>query len=194
MAEKKYAKCVVEMPDPLMRRPLFEGKVANFSELGTENYPESRLWFHSVIVYAPGAGMGCGDDWERTRPDGTVDKIKASRHRHPHDETFLFLGTDPHNPWDLGGEVEVWLGLGEDEEMYRFTKSTMVYVPANTWHNPVWYRKVERPFIEVVVALSDSYYTEDGGTDRYLEKSQDYPPSFVKEYGSILKQFGGPGE
>jgi mannose-6-phosphate isomerase-like protein (cupin superfamily) len=192
--EKKYAKCVVEIKDPSFQRGLFEGKVTNIFELGTKNYPDSKLWMHSCIAYAPGAGYGCGDDWEKNKPDGTVEKIKASRHRHPHDEVFLFLGTDPHNPWDLGGEVEMWLGLGEDEEMYRFTRSTMIYVPANTWHAPMWFRKVDRPFILVVIGLFTAYYTEGGGTARYLEKSQVYPPSFVEEYGSILKQFGGPGE
>ncbi|MCC6596433.1 MAG: hypothetical protein IT477_08015 [Rhodanobacteraceae bacterium] len=191
MAERKYAHCVVEIPDPQMDRPLFNGKVTNFFELGTENFPGSKVWMHAALVYAPGAGYGCGDDWQRTRPDGSIEKIKASRHRHPNDEVFLFMGTDPKDPWDLGGEVEFWIGLGADEECYRFTKSTMVYMPANTWHNPHWFTKVTRPFMEVVVLVSDVYYSDKG---RYLEKSQDYPPAFVQSHGHILSQFGGPGK
>ncbi|UCG65715.1 MAG: hypothetical protein JSW12_01280 [Deltaproteobacteria bacterium] len=191
MAKGKYAKCVIEVKDPRMKRDLFEGKVTNVLEFGTENFEKSAVWFHSCIVYAPGAGYGAGDIWERIRPSGEKEVIHASRHKHPADEVFMFLGTDPQHPDDLGGEVEFWLGKGEDEERYRFTKSTIVYVPGNTWHNPQWFREVHRPFIEVVILVLPEYASSE---KRYIEKTQEYPPAFEKEYGHILKEYRGTTE
>jgi mannose-6-phosphate isomerase-like protein (cupin superfamily) len=69
---------------------------------------------------------------------------------HTADEIFLFFGTDPDNPTDLGGEVEFWLGLGEDAEKYIITKPSCIYVPAGLVHAPIVFRNVRRPFIEVI--------------------------------------------
>ncbi|MEM2321033.1 MAG: hypothetical protein QXS79_04030 [Candidatus Bathyarchaeia archaeon] len=69
---------------------------------------------------------------------------------HTADEIFLFFGTDPENPTDLGGEVEFWLGLGEEAEKYIITKPSCIYVPAGLVHAPIVFRNVRRPFIEVI--------------------------------------------
>jgi mannose-6-phosphate isomerase-like protein (cupin superfamily) len=69
---------------------------------------------------------------------------------HTADEIFLFFGTDPDNPTDLGGEVEFWLGLGEDAEKYIITKPSCIYVPAGLVHAPIVWRNVRRPFIEII--------------------------------------------
>ncbi|MEM2104466.1 MAG: hypothetical protein QW717_06215 [Candidatus Bathyarchaeia archaeon] len=69
---------------------------------------------------------------------------------HTADEIFLFFGTDPDNPTDLGGEVEFWLGQGEDAEKYVFNKPTCIYVPAGLIHGPIVFRNVRRPFVEIL--------------------------------------------
>ncbi|MEM2320399.1 MAG: hypothetical protein QXS79_00720 [Candidatus Bathyarchaeia archaeon] len=69
---------------------------------------------------------------------------------HTADEIFLFIGTDPENPLDLGGEVEFWLGCGEDAEKYIITKPTCIHIPAGLVHAPIVFRNVRRPFIEVI--------------------------------------------
>lgn len=69
---------------------------------------------------------------------------------HTADEIFLFFGTDPDNPTDLGGEVEFWLGLGDDAEKYLITKPSCIYVPAGLVHAPIVFRNVRKPFIEVI--------------------------------------------
>jgi len=69
---------------------------------------------------------------------------------HTADEIFLFFGTDPENPSDLGGEVEMWLGQGEDAEKYIITKPTCIHIPAGLVHAPLVFRNVRRPFIEVL--------------------------------------------
>lgn len=71
---------------------------------------------------------------------------------HTHDEIFVFAGTNPDDLTDLGGEVEFWLGLGEEAEKLTITKSSFVWVPAGLVHCPVVYTKVDRPFLQIVIA------------------------------------------
>ena len=51
------------------------------------------------------------------------------------------MGSDPDNPHDLGGEIEIWL----DDERYIITKSTIVVAPKNLAHCPLIIRRVDRP-------------------------------------------------
>jgi hypothetical protein len=39
-------------------------------------------------------------------------------HVHPHDEIIGFIGTNPGDPTDLGGEAELWI----DDEKYTITE------------------------------------------------------------------------
>jgi hypothetical protein len=70
---------------------------------------------------------------------------------HTFDEIFMFVGTNPQDPLDLGGEVEFWMGAGEDAEKYIFDQSTYIYIPAGMVHCPIECTKFVRPFIEFVV-------------------------------------------
>jgi len=69
---------------------------------------------------------------------------------HTSDEIFIFAGTDPDDITDLGGEVEFWLGAGEEAEKLTITKSSFVWVPAGLVHCPIVYRRVDRPFMQFV--------------------------------------------
>jgi hypothetical protein len=62
-------------------------------------------------------------------------------HTHDFDEYLGFIGTNPDDPFDLCGEVELWL----DDEKYRITETSMVFVPAGVSHCPVYFRRVDRP-------------------------------------------------
>lgn len=187
MSEKKYQKNVIEAMEQRVIRPLFDGKVSPVFEFDKSCYTDSEIWMHSSIIYAPGAGMGCGDQWDRVLPDGSIEPHVASRHRHNADEIFIFHGTDPQNPFELGGEVKFWLGRGEDEEEFTITKPTVVYIPADTWHNPNWYARVDRPFIELVVMVSKE--NTEFSNKRYLEKTHEYPKSFLEQFGEDVKPF-----
>ena len=70
---------------------------------------------------------------------------------HTYDEAFVFFGTNPKDPLDLGGEIEFWLGAGEHAEKWVINRSTYVYVPAGLVHCPMDCVKFERPFIEFVM-------------------------------------------
>jgi hypothetical protein len=65
-------------------------------------------------------------------------------HNHDFNEYLVFLGTNPDDPYDLDGEVEIWLG---DEEKHVITKSSTVFVPKGLYHTPIHFKKVNRPII-----------------------------------------------
>ena len=75
-------------------------------------------------------------------------------HSHEFDEIFVFLGTNRDDPNDLGGEVEFWLGEGEDTEKYTFNTSTCIFVPKGLVHLPMIFKNVQRPFLLVTVGVN----------------------------------------
>lgn len=74
-------------------------------------------------------------------------------HKHPCDEIFWFLGTNPDNPDDLGGEVEFWMGEREDAEVIKLNTSGVIFTPKDTLHLPVFFKNVKRPLLWVIIAL-----------------------------------------
>ena len=75
-------------------------------------------------------------------------------HSHEFDEVFVFLGGNSEDPDDLGGEVDFWLGEGEDTEKYTFTTSTSIFVPRGLVHLPMIFKNVKRPFLLVTVGIN----------------------------------------
>lgn len=69
-----------------------------------------------------------------------------------HDHLFCFLGTDPNNPSDLGGEVEFWLGEGDEIDKVVVDTPSAIYVPEGLAMFPMIWRNVRRPIIMCVVA------------------------------------------
>jgi hypothetical protein len=69
-----------------------------------------------------------------------------------HDHLFCFLGTNPDNPADLGGEVEFWLGEGKELDKVIVNTPSSIYVPEGLAMFPMLWRKVKRPIIMCVVA------------------------------------------
>jgi hypothetical protein len=77
--------------------------------------------------------------------------VKA--HYHECDEYLVFHGTNPEDPFDLGGEVEFWLG----GEKHIVTKSCAIFIPKGVLHGPLKTLKVERPFLSISVANTLNY-------------------------------------
>lgn len=74
-------------------------------------------------------------------------------HSHDFDEALCFIGTDPENPQDLGGEIEFEI----DGEKHTFNKTTVIYIPKDLPHCPFIHKRVDRPFLLVVVGLAPKY-------------------------------------
>ena len=69
-----------------------------------------------------------------------------------HDHLFCFLGTNPDDPSELGGEIEFWLGEGDEIDTVIVDTPSSIYVPANLGMFPMIWRNVTRPIIMCVVA------------------------------------------
>lgn len=83
---------------------------------------------------------------------GTMDNLTVP-HAHPFDEYLIFLGTNPEDQFDLGGEVELWMG----DEKHTITRSCAVFAPASVPHCPLVVHKVDRPFIFITTGPGLGY-------------------------------------
>jgi mannose-6-phosphate isomerase-like protein (cupin superfamily) len=82
----------------------------------------------------------------------------VNEHEHAYDEVLVFLGSDPENPHDLGGEAYLWI----DGEKYTITTSGAVYIPAGTRHCPLDWGTITRPLRFNAISLSgDGNYASD---------------------------------
>jgi hypothetical protein len=119
-------------------------------------YPGAKIWVEIFHVYAAGAGIGVPSLEPFVFPGGKTDYMKGG-HAHNFDELFLFIGTDPYDTLNLGGEVEFWLGEGNEAEKFITTRATSEWVPAGVVHNPHYFRQVDKPFLMVVIAMTGDY-------------------------------------
>ena len=158
MAEGKYAELLIEVKSRVPA-PILAGNTAIPFQFNKHVYPQSPLHIGTFFFYAPGGWLGAGDPMERILPSGEKKVEPQMAHKHTVDELFIFLGTDPHNPEDLGGEHEFWIGEGEEAEKFLITKTTCIFMPKGVAHNPNGCRKCYRPYYMIIVlnapAISD---------------------------------------
>jgi hypothetical protein len=73
-------------------------------------------------------------------------------HKHfGYEEMFIFMGTNPDNVSELGGEIDFWIGEGDDLEKITFKEPGCMYIPKGAGHFPMIFRNVKRPIIQVVI-------------------------------------------
>jgi hypothetical protein len=98
--------------------------------------------------------------WVMPRPTGTVPGGAAGRrvgtepHSHDYDEVIAFFGTNPNDPYDLGAEVELWLG----DEKHIIKKSSLVFIPAGLKHCPLTFLRVDRPVFHYTTGPGKMYF------------------------------------
>ena len=85
-------------------------------------------------------------------------------HCHDFDEYLVFQGTDPADPFDLGGEIEFWLG----GQKFNLTKSFMVYIPAGMKHCPLKHISIDRPIFHFTMGPG-TMYTWEGAKEKSPE-------------------------
>jgi hypothetical protein len=111
--------------------------------------------------------------WVGDKPYGAYGtkawgEIYHGPHEHKNPEIYMHLGTDPDNPWDLGGEVEMC--VGEEMEKHIITRSTIMCLPANFPHSPWRILKVTRPFI-IIAAVQSTSHTEKARPDMVKDEN-----------------------
>ena len=94
------------------------------------------------------------------RPALTEEGIEAAKkrgpgpHTHDYDEVIAFFGTDLNNPYDLGAEVELWLG----DEQHIINKTSLVFIPAGLKHAPLIFRRVDQPIFHFTTGTGTSFF------------------------------------
>lgn len=81
------------------------------------------------------------------------DKVWVTEHTHDFDEVFGLYGSDPDNPNELNGEIELWI----DDEKYVITKSCLIFVPKGVKHCPLKILRVDKPIFFFTSGPSQSY-------------------------------------
>ena len=74
-------------------------------------------------------------------------------HKHDVDEIIGFFGGDAADPYNLNGEVEMWL----EDQQFIINKSTMFFAPAGMSHCPLIIRRVDKPIFHFSVITGGTY-------------------------------------
>jgi len=76
-------------------------------------------------------------------------------HAHPSYEILGFIGGNPLNIRDFGGEVELMLG----DEKHIINSTCFVVVPPGLPHCPLNFKRVDKPFMFMVILTMGKYAT-----------------------------------
>jgi hypothetical protein len=76
-----------------------------------------------------------------------------TEHVHDHDELIGFYGSNPDDPYDLGGVIEFSI----NDEAHRLTRSTMIWLPSGATHNPMRILEVRRPIFHFSIVMNPTY-------------------------------------
>ena len=82
--------------------------------------------------------------------NNTLEERSTKPHSHTYDEVIGMVGTNPDDPTDLCGEIEINM----DGEKHIVTKSSLVYIPAGLEHGPFRELKIDRPILQFEFGLN----------------------------------------
>lgn len=74
-------------------------------------------------------------------------------HTHEFDEVLGLIGSNPSDPYDLGGTIEFWI----ENEMYMLTKSCLIFIPRGLSHCPLLIHEVKSPIFFFTTGNSTIY-------------------------------------
>ena len=142
MAETKYGKYIITETKPDLKFPSYRHEAAKIAA-GSQ----TRLIYLDDEVIKGAFYVECVWYWKGS------DKAEVEAHTHDFDEVITFFGTNPEDPQDLCGEVELWLG----DEKHILTKSCLVFVPKGLKHCPLIIRRVDRPIFHFTAGSGSMY-------------------------------------
>jgi mannose-6-phosphate isomerase-like protein (cupin superfamily) len=150
MAETKYGKYIVSaLKQNIVEAPwsppvtsVSKGKGGRLLFLDNEVVPGA--FYLECVWIVPHAGASEG------KPRG----VGTKPHTHDYDEVICFFGTNQDDYYDLGGEVELWLG----DEKHIINKSSIVFIPAGLKHCPLTFLRVDRPIFHFTSGPGKMYF------------------------------------
>jgi hypothetical protein len=110
------------------------------------------LWLDSEVV--PGA-FYIETEWSIPHKTGQnqIKETVTQAHTHDFDEVLCMFGTNMDDPYDLGGEVEFWLG----DEKHVITKSCIIFIPKGLKHCPLITKRIDRPIFGFTIGHGKMY-------------------------------------
>ena len=142
MSESKYGKYIVTE----LKIPPEKEKIAE----AYSRYATRILWMDENVV---DGAFHMNTAWY-LKAAMTLEDVP---HDHDTDEIIGFFGSDPQNPHDLGGEIEMWL----EDEKHIITKTAMLFVPAGMKHCPLVLNRVDRPIFHFTTVTGKRYIKDE---------------------------------
>jgi hypothetical protein len=148
VTEKKYSKYVITQPK-------FVTELAHhdLSIVSGFTFPD-EVYLDKDIIKGSNQWIDIVWTWDKTCP-----REVPGLHSHKFDEIVLIIGSNPKNLRDLGGEVEWWMGEGNEAEKYIIESTTLIYIPKGLSHGPLIFNRVDRPILGVAIGLNTQEYT-----------------------------------
>jgi len=141
VAETKYGKYIITGTKLDLKFPSYRHEVAEIVDRKT------RLIYLDGEVIKGAFYVECVWYWKGS------DTPEVEAHTHTFDEVITFFGTNPEDPHDLCGEVELWL----EGEKHILTKSCLVFVPKGMKHCPLIIRRVDKPIFHFTAGPGSTY-------------------------------------
>jgi hypothetical protein len=140
MEESKYGKYIVSDLKTTRFPPEYAARYAQWAT--------RILWMDDKVV--DGAfQMNCS--WYLRPPAAEMPEGRG--HTHDADEIIGFFGSNPLDPYDLGGEIEFWI----EDEQHFITRSSMIFVPGGMKHCPLLIKRVDRPIFHFSTVTTGQY-------------------------------------
>ena len=140
MAETKYGKYIITEAKPPQGRPPPPAdpreRTGEMLVLVDDSVIKGAFYLNCALIWKAS---------DRGSPGGS--------HTHDWDEYVGFIGSNPENPRDLGGEVEITLG----DEKHILTKSCAVFIPKGLLHCPIVFRRIDRPIFHFIMVTGGDY-------------------------------------
>ncbi|MBN1188432.1 MAG: hypothetical protein JXA46_01655 [Dehalococcoidales bacterium] len=124
-AETKYGKYIVYNTKANPKHPTDDPNI--FSMYLDSRSVEGGFYYSGVVMHKP----------------TPVEAVSNKPHSHDYIEYIILYGTNPDDPFDLGGEVEFWIG----DEKHVITHTCVITVPAGVFHCPFIFTRVDRPIL-----------------------------------------------
>ena len=87
-------------------------------------------------------------------PGGNLPwSAEPTPHSHDFDEVITFVGSNVEDPYNLGGEIEMWL----EDESQLLTKSSLLFIPRGMKHCPSIIKRVDRPIFHTAMGTGGLY-------------------------------------
>ena len=174
---RKYQDCITEQD--LRNAPFYpshQGKSQPILQFDIQNNPHATKYIEANLISGADIGFGCGDMIQYQ--DYT---IRSQPHIHDSVETYIFIPANPDLKDDLGATVEFWIGEGAQAKRLIINKPTVLLVPPNTVHLPLYVQELRSPFILLNMIdnpIWNVFYTNQ------------YPPEFEHKIEPDLRDLG----